>query len=351
MDDSRPALSLRAAETVAAVLVIAIMALLYWRFSGSLTPDWNGYARLYDDEGGWLLSEGRDPAFIWFIQYAHHFFGQNGYATFRFTIFSVFTAFAMWLVYAMPIQRGYGPLSAALTALIVLTTFLLKSLVEIREGLAFLFILIPVVAMYGRFRHGMIGTGVGAVSAALVHAGTVLFSVNWLLGAGLFALPDEMLAGRVIQRWLLVLAVLLGGLLAVTLFQNAPAVGLLLQDFGIAGSGEAQGGLWKYLYWIANGAIVLIIRHQVLAAIRGVPKFPYGYASAIVSFAMPLAYSVCVMLVFANFHIPTATSMVIRLLFTSMELGLIITALRGQANLLTAAVAVAMFVDRARLLI
>lgn len=335
-----------------AVLTLVAMGVLYWQFSGPGNPDWDGYGRLFDDQGGWLLRQGQSPAFVWLLQTARDVLGSNGYDTFRAALFGLFMAFAAWLAHAMPAQEGFGRASCLLTATIVVAAFLLKGLVQVREGLAFLFILIPVQAMYGhRRRGGLLGSGIGAMISGAIHSGTVLFLGNWLASASLWVLPSRALTGWAIQNILLFLAVAIGVALALTVLHNATTVSFLLEGFGVDQSADAKGGLWKYVYWLAYGVTVLVVRHQVVLAASGTLRFPYAYATTLASFVLPLTYAVCLALVFTHFYIPAFTSMAIRFLFTCLELALIIIALRGRANLVTLAIALASIADQSRLLI
>ena len=353
MDDSQPAQrpGLNTAGLLAALLVMAALGLLYWQFSGDATRDWDGYGRLYDDEGGWLLRKGREPGFVWLISQARAVFGQDNYSEFRFSLFCVFTLFAAWLASKMPDQAAIRPITSLVTALIVLLAFLLKGLVQIREGVAFLFIVAPAVTIFRDQRGGMFRSGVGAVLAAVIHAATMFLSGAWLSAVGIWLLPNRIVASVLLQRVLLALSIVVGATLALTVLRNIDDVNFLLQDFGVDRYSDTQSGLWKYLYWLVNGAFVILVRHQLLASVKTAPKFAFAYATAIGTILLPAVYSICLVLVATNFQIAAVTSMAIRILFTATELALIIIALRGRADLGTAAMAVVMLVDRARLVV
>ena len=95
----------RQAGIFAGLLVLCGMLYLNSLLTGPRSADWRGYACLFDDEGGWLSAQGRDPAFIWVMAQARRVFGVSGYEAFRETIFVVFAGFAVWLAHAMPVQR------------------------------------------------------------------------------------------------------------------------------------------------------------------------------------------------------------------------------------------------------
>ena len=352
MDDSQPTQrpGLSVSGLVAALLVMFALWVLYWRFSGDAAPDWEGYGRLYDNEGGWLLKKGRDPGFVWLISQARAIFGHDNYAEFRFSLFCVFTVFAAWLAARMPEQDAVRPITSLVTALIVVLAFLLKGLAQIREGIALLFIVAPAVTIFRDQRGGIFRSGVGIVVAAVIHAGTVFLSGAWLAAVGIWLLPNRIVSGVALQRILLALSVLVGVILGLTVLRNINDVNFLLQDFGATRWASAQSGLWKYLYWIANGAFVIMVRHQLLASVKTAQKFAFAYATAIGTILLPAIYSICLVLVVTNFQFAAVASMAMRVLFTATELALIIIALRGRADLGTAALAIAMLADRARLL-
>jgi hypothetical protein len=123
-----------------------------------------------------------------------------------------------------------------------------------------------------------------------------------------------------------------------------------LRDYSIDISASPTTGLWKDAYWLFNGAAVLVLRRQVLGAIEGARPFALAWATGLVCGVLPALYSACFILATTGFAIPAVTSIAIRLLYTSMELALLIIALRGRMNLITVALAVAMMADRLRLL-
>lgn len=248
-----------------------------------------------------------------------------------------------------PPQRRLGDISSLGVALILVEPFLLKGLAQIREGLAFVAVLLPLASMYAFDQRGVVRTATGAILAAAIHFGAVIFSGAWTVAAA------QALFGRRVeaigyQRLLFVVSAAAGVGLAWFLEHDSAAIRLLMEDFGVNLSAFPAGGLVKYAYWVLNGGLVLVIRHQLLNA-AGSRQFAFVYAGTLGSFVLPMLYAVCLVLVFTDFYIPALTSMVIRLLFTSMELAIIIVVFRRRANLVTLAVTLVMVADRVRLLL
>jgi hypothetical protein len=324
------------------------MVVLYWRFHGDAVPDWTGYGAMYGGGGAWLLAQGRDPVFVWLLQRARDVFGNDGYGTFRLALFAVFTAAAAWIALIAPPQRRLGAFSVVAVVMMVLASFLLKGLAQIREGLAFVAVLAPAVAIFALQRRGVVRSGVGALLAVAVHVGSVTFAAVWL-GAAAQTVLGRLVLKRTFQRMLLVAALTIALALAYVMLRDDGAVRFLLQDYGVDASAHAVGGLAKYAYWLGNGTLVLIVRHQLIHA-AGPRRFAFLYASTLGSFVMPLLYILCLYCVFTDFDVPAMTSMIIRPLFSTMEFSLAVVIFRGRATWLTVAVMAEMIADRVRLL-
>ena len=337
--------------TLSAVIVFFGMLLLYPLLSGDQSADWVGYGRLYADQGGWLADQNRDSGFIWFVELAHTIYGSGGYEHFRSLLFMGFVTFAVWLVYSMPRQGAVVPISSLLTALVVLTTFVLKAFVQVREGIAFMLLLVPFVGMLTKFRPAMFACGIGALGAATFHAGTAFIAAGWLVAVIASRFSDSILASEKTSAALLFGALSTGLILGLIVIQNGAEIRLLLQDYGVDETAKSNGGVSKYLYWLGNGVLMLVIRNQVIAAATNAPKFAFSYALSLSSVIMPVCYAMCMVLVFVNFPTPALTAMIVRLFYTSTELGIIVVVLRGRGNLATAAISIFMLLDRLRLVL
>ena len=331
----------------ASALVVVAMAALYWHFSGPIFADWIGYRQLWDNDGGWLLREGRDPLFVSLLHQSRRLFGENGYGEFRFALFAIFTAVGARLAYLM--RAGW--VSVFFVVPIIISAFMLKSLVQIREGLAFLIVVLSLISVFRPKGGGWFIAGIGAIAGTLTHAGAGIFVLAWAVACGFYFGPARLLGSKGVRDALLLVGVALGVAVTAAIFQFSQFLEFSLQDIGTDTTVDATGGIWKYLYWLFNGLLMLLTRHQLLSAAWGSRKFSYSYATVLGSLIIPLIYTTCIMLVFSNFYLPIITASATRLLFSTMEIGLIIIGLRGKANWMTLPIALALVADQFRLLI
>jgi hypothetical protein len=177
----------------------------------------------------------------------------------------------------------------------------------------------------------------------------VVFLALWVMAAT-FSLMPRLVVWRGLPWFLLALGVC-GGLAGAALASaSAGALEFSLQDLGIDTSVQAIGGAAKNVYWLVNGLVVLVIWRQLLVAGHGCGWFGRSFAICLGSFVLPFLYTVCLALVFRQFYLPAVTSMAVRLLLSSMQLGLLIVGLRGALNLWSIGIASASILDQARLL-
>jgi hypothetical protein len=342
-------MSLRGAAAVMGWLyALAALGAMGWGLLGRCAPaDWSGYQAMYDGRGAYLARQGRDPLFVWLIVRAGDLLGGGGYDTFRWLLFGLFVMVGSGWAGAS-VLAGSGLLASVLT---VGAAFLLKSLVQIREGLAFLVLLVSLCGLVRGAPRVMAASGCGALLAALIHSGTAIFVLAWLLAAALPGLSGAPLARRRVGLWLTVGALALGVGVAWLISRNAVALEDSLRDFGVDNSGGVAADLWKFLYWLAMGGVVAVVRKQVIDAAAGCGRFGERYATVIAAGLMPTVYVVCLLLVFSRFDSAAVVSLSIRLLLTTLELGLMIVAIRGRANWITAGAAAVSIVDQARLVL
>jgi hypothetical protein len=341
--------SLRAAAAaLAGLYALTAMGLIGWLLLGRIgLADWDGYRTLYDGAGGYLARQGRDPLFVWTLVRAGDTLGGGGYEIFRWGLFGVFTAAAaLWA--AKAVAGGSG---VVVSVLIVIAAFLLKSLVQIREGLAFLFVLVSLAGLFRSSGKGIFLAGLGALVAVFLHVGTSAFLFAWAAALAIWALPDRVIAGRRFTVWLTAGGVAAGLIAATLIVGDAEALEYGLRDFGVDTSEAVVAGFWKYLYWIAMGGLVLVTRDQLIRGVRGGGRFGYVYGCVVAAVLLPMLYVVCMVLVFARFEMVAVASMAIRLLLTSLELALMIIAVRGRAAWVAGGLAVVSIVDQGRLLL
>ncbi|MGH6992549.1 MAG: hypothetical protein ACREEH_04355 [Caulobacteraceae bacterium] len=332
----------------ALIFVVAILAAIFVHFQGPGLPDWDGYDSLYFNRGGWLADEGRDPAFVWFIDHAGAVFGGMGYDAFRKVTFAVFGLVAAWLASITPRQDRLGDFSWLFVAVAILSALLLKSLVQIREGLAFLCILVPMAWMLRRPRAGGVFSAIGSALGGAVHAGAAMFGGVWLGAFFLIALRDQALQGRWLRNALLIFGVSCG--LAAALFVRAhPWFDTqLLQDLGVDSSADVQTGLWKEAYWLLNGVITAILVHHIALEGRG-RRFTLAWLLTLGWALLPGLYTACVVLTFSHFELPTVTTFFVRAYFTVSELAILAIAFQGTAAKACLFAALAMLAERARI--
>ena len=338
-------------EHIAAFIVVPIMVALYLNFSGPLTPDWLGYQDLFETRGGYLIKIGRDRSFIWLLGLAQDLSGHNGYGAFRDWVFAFFTGAAVFLVYRLKTQVRIEDLSPLVTAAVVVTVLTLKSLVQIREGIAFVLVMAPLGILAAGHRIGIILTLLASVVAFGFHAGSAVFGVIWFLAAIVTRFGRSALQSKGVHRLALICAAIAGYFLALAALNDSAEAEFLLRDMSVYRASETITGVWKLVYWAANGVLVLCLRRQLLDAAYPDRPFLMAYACVIASVVMPMIYTLCAVLVFESYYLPAVTATVIRLFLTVTETALLLIAMIGRANLFTAIMTIFMFVDRFRLVV
>ena len=331
----------------AAVLAIVGLSLAQWAYASSDAPDWQGYEVLYEGSADWLTPNGFAPLFVAFLGGARWLFGLEGYGLFRLALFTLFVVFAGWLAYIMPTQRRLGRASALMAGGTVITALLLKSVVQIREGLAFVVVLVGVLALLRQNTLRFVRPGVSVAVAPLVHAGVASLFGVWLIACALVWTPGNILKSWWLREAIALSALAVGCCLAITVIANSETVGAYVAGLGVETSAIAQGGTLKIGYWAALGAVVLVLGRQILVCDN---KLALAFSMALGVGLLPISYGFCLVLVATNFYVPAVTSMGIRVLITGLDLALIIVCLRGRASKLTAAVMLFMLVDELRLL-
>jgi hypothetical protein len=331
----------------AAALTVAGLSVAQWAYASSDAPDWRGYEALYEGSADWLTPNGLAPLFIAFLVGARWVFGPEGYGLFRLVLFALFAGFAGWLAYIMPIQKRLSRASALMTCGAVLTALLLKSVVQIREGVAFVLVLVGVLAILRHNIFCIARSGAAVTIAPLVHAGIASLSGVWLFACALTWAPWKVLKSQWLQNAVGLSALVAGSCLALAVTANSETVAAYAASLGVETSATVQGGAFKIAYWAAVGVVVLVLGRQALACDG---KLALAFSVALGVGLLPFAYGFCLGLVLANFNVPAVTSMGIRVLFTGLDLALIMVCLRGRATGLTAGAMVLMLADELRLL-
>jgi hypothetical protein len=302
------------ARVLAALIVVAGLCAAQALYSASDGADWQGYQALYEGSADWL----GPGVFTAFLSGARQVFGDDGYGAFRLALFIAFAGFAGLLAWRLPTQARLGAASVLMNAGAVLAAMGLKSVVQIREGLAFAVLL----------------TGPpGALIAPLIHAGTAPLSALWLVAWSPWRVPG----------WLLAAVSAGAGLaLAVLAAAHADEVATFAASLGVDTSAQARGGWLKLGYWAAFGCAVWVLRSRLRDGDR--------FGEALGSGLLPGAWAFCAALVALGFKTPGVTSLGVRVLITAMDLALLRICWRGRADGATAAVMIGMIGDELRLL-
>jgi hypothetical protein len=342
---SKTRIGVLANRLIASGLVFTAMWVLWAGYRGFHTlGDLRSYKDMYDNWGGYLRDQGRDPLFVWLIQGASLGLGPRGFDTFRLILFALWSVAASYVAW---ISRA----SAPVTAVIVICCVMIKGAEQLREGLAFLLISLAVINLYsGRHPRPRL-TGLVSGLAALIHWGAVAFSLNWLAAALATELPNRPRAWRRLPRLLLFVGVLFGLICAVTVSLNGEALQDLSTRYSGMGAVVTEGRSLKYLYWALLGGAVFLISKQVTGASHGASKFAYAYALVLGRFLMPLSYVTCATLVFINFPFGAVLELFTRGMSSIIELALFIILVRGRATIWTAVAAAAMFANQLRSII
>jgi hypothetical protein len=319
-----------------------------WMFLGRVgLGDWDGYRAMYDRGGGYLVTQGRDPIFGWIIDRSFDVFGGGAYDIFRFALFTFFAFLAGAVAF-------FGVLEGSLifaSVVVSIDAFALKSLVQIREGIAFVAVTLPTALLSTRGSARVIGSAIGSVIAVFIHVGTFVFLLVWVVALGLRLLPVGPSNFRLLPGWLTSAAVLGGVTIGLFISQNAQLLERALRQFGVAADGPVTVSAWKYLYWAAMGVVVVVIRMQVASAHRDSKDFRSLYALTLGTGLVPLLYTTCVFTIMTQFKMAAVAAMQIRLLLTALELSLLVIVMRGRANALTGFVAATTLADQMRLIL
>jgi hypothetical protein len=346
---SRYTVTVPTRQLLAAGMTLIAMWTFYWASNGLAgIGDWSAYRLMYDSGGDYLSRNGRDPGFVWLISAAAWAFGYDGYETFRTVLFSIFTLVAARWAY---LARGLTPV----TALTIFATLIVKSTVQIREGVAFVLLAWPLIGLYVQRPKGVVrrprtafAALVGAVLASLTHFGTSIFLGVWLGAAFLTLIPRKFLAWSYTPRALLLLGLGFGLSLGGVIVAFPQPFESLAVDLAGGVYSTPQTFLLKTLYWLTLGLLTFGVGHQLVKAAQGCSAFGYAYAVVLGRFALPLICSACIFLVVSAFSIIQITEWGNRLLASLLELALILITVRGRANYLTLLMALILLANAAR---
>ncbi len=194
-------------------------ALLIWVSLSPLNPDWFSYQDIFENEGTYLVEQGRDPMFTALVI----FFGSLGfsYELFREVLGYFFLSFIIYL--SLRLSRG-DSFSAVLSLFFSVAAFAFSRYsIQIREGLALTLVILAILRLDNRarsmgrvrdviacvlmllgalFTHILSGVFFLAVFASLVTSG-VLRGKRWrfLIHFGCFVLGLFWLGSLFLGLW------------------------------------------------------------------------------------------------------------------------------------------------------
>ena len=246
--------------SLSAFVCSSLVALLVLNLTEFLNPDWFGYQRIYEDGGGWLAEQGRDPLFLLLNSVGYQVFGVNGYAAFRYALSVYFIAFSYLLCVGrvLPFFRPGPTLVSLLTALLMFTGT--RFTIQIREGIAMTLILLalrPVLlrdVMPAR-------TWVLMGCAVLIHAGTVLLLAALLLSRWGSSLRSSTAVIHAFLKQFTPFAVVAGGLLA-AFAVGAGGTGAALDSLYDTYSASTTTLFTKFIYWFVVGVANFLIARE-----------------------------------------------------------------------------------------
>jgi len=310
--------------------------------------DWVGYRVMYDTGGDYLVRQGRDPIFVGLMDVAAAVFGYEGYQTFRTVAFAAFTLVAARWAY---LARGF----TLVTALTISAALIIKSVVQFREGVAFLLLAWPLMGLYvdrasssATRPRAAFAALVGAILGTLTHFGTAIYLGIWCGAAFLNFIPRRFLGWRYTPRALILLGigggVALGG--TILLFPG-PFVLLVVELAGGAYATPQLFGL-KIAYWLTLGLLTFVAGSQVANAAKGCGPFGYAYAIVLGRLVLPAIFSACVLLVLTSFATVEITEWGNRLLVSLLQLSIILITIRGRANYLTLLISMVLLANETR---
>jgi hypothetical protein len=328
----------------AATLLIFALVTAYLGLDWSWNGDWKGYYQIYVGAGAWLADRGRDPLFVFIINRAAALFGGEGYEIFRHIAFAPFVLAAAWLAATSPrqlIRPSIIPIVAC-----IITVMSVKSLVQIREGLGFILVIIASRSIATKARNKVLIITLLAL-ASMMHAGLAIFLFSYLFGIS-FPKIITINNSYILSGLLFILGMGFGALLIL-----APsAAAAITREIGTSSDTSIQNNYIKYIYWAMQGLSVFFLSIRLKSSTIGL-KYDQSrvFILYIAIWLLPFLYGICFIMSASGAPVALLASAAIRLLFTTMELSLIIILWRGGMGGITLGVCAFMMIDRGRLLI
>jgi hypothetical protein len=333
------------AATLAFVAVMAALGSYFRGYDRNL--DWYAYFSLYSSDGGYLARQGRDPAFVSFITLCGELFGVEGYDAFRTALFTLILIGAAAIGVAIPYRRT----TAVVAATVLVAAFCAKSIIQIRECLAFLVVVSGSVALVKKGRlSGLVLAGVSALVGLSIHSGSAIFLATWAITIGIYVLVRRPIGG--VPFVLTAAALGVGVLIAMNIRYELGYFMDSLSDVTPQGPIAPVTGAAKYINFAVEAGVVVAIRRQLLdAGSASGRRATYALAVSLGAIVVPSIFATDVLLVFEpSYAASPVTATLGRALATAMEASLLFITLAGRANWLTFGAAVFVLAGQLRAL-
>jgi hypothetical protein len=331
----------------------AFVATLVFTLTDLLNPDWFGYQVIFQEQGGWLSDQGRDPLFVAICRFGAWVFGAEAYDEFRQAVGVYFVVFTALLCSGRVLVRPPAPLRQqwrdgfALLLLVVLFTST-RFAVQIREGLAMTLLLFGL-------RHCQLAPRKFAIAlawfgaAVLTHAGTAPLMLALTLAMFLAARSRRSRRdfARQIAR-LAPAALALGGAVAWIVLNISSSTSLVDDLYGDIAS-TSSGWQAKVVYWSVMGLAAWVVAREALRAHadQDTPPVLRNFVAVLGCWLLPGVYALIVGLLLGAGPL-TAVSGSARLLQMVLALLILMVVMRGRSRWSLLAVTALLAADQIR---
>jgi len=339
----RPTLSLRYGSSFG--LVIAILCWSLLGFVGPSNADWLAYQYLYEEAGGWLAADGRDPAFLALLSFIC---GVTDYEGFRVLVALYFLLFTFWFL------AKWKHLAVAdrylLSHVAALPLLLPRFTVQIREGIAITLVLAALTLLWRREvggRAGLLPAATVMLIAVAFHGGTAIFLAMLLVPrVWRFVFGRSSRAAGVLVACLAAVASV-GALSAGLLDAAAIHIGQLV--WGGFATLDTQISADKGAYWLLRCVIAAYLVAVARAVSAQAPQTPASFLRLGMYAVVPLQHLLVLYLVFTAQSAYLASA-AIRMLNMTLLLLLVIVGFRARKTWPLLGVVFVLLADQVRTL-
>lgn len=233
-----------------------LWTIIYFSLS-PFNPDWLAYQSIYENDGAWLVEQGRDPFFLFLINAFKTIFGSDSYVDFRIYIgvyFAVFSGITFRLATA-----NRKNISFIIVFYAILNLVFSRFTIQIREGMAVTFLLIGVYQLLSqtetqRSPLARIVWSLLIFLSCLMHSIIILFVVAFF-GLQLFNKIFKNHKNTFPRTRIRTLSFVVFLLIFFLLLKLFDIEGLLQRDIGERSAVEVEIGIGKYLFWLFYGLV------------------------------------------------------------------------------------------------